>query len=322
VTGGTPEVSVVIPTRGRWPLLARTLAGALAQEEVEHEVIVVDDGSTDETRARLEEFDDPRVKVVRHRQRRQLAAARNSGVEAARGDWVAFLDDDDLWSPLKLRAQLSAAADRNAVFAYSSGLIVDPDLTVLQTSPAPDPDRILELLLRGNWIPVGASNVIARTDLVRRLGGFDEGLVHFADWDMWLRLAASGRAAAVQEPLVAYLLHGENMVLTDSRDVVREFDRLTAKHELLAGGYGVTPDRVVPDRMGVRRWLGWGHARAGRRFRAAGWYLLSALHRSPYGRRPSLRDAGFALLGRVPVGGQRPVDQALVDAADWLPPPA
>jgi glycosyltransferase involved in cell wall biosynthesis len=317
-----PEVSVVIPTRGRWRLLAGTLAGALGQKEVAHEVIVVDDGSTDETSERLGELEDPRLRVVRHEQRRQLAAARNSGVDAARGEWIAFLDDDDLWSPLKLRAQLTAAADRRAVLVYGAGLVVDADRRVLQTSPAPDPDRILELLLRGNWIPVGASNVIARADLVRSLGGFDESLRHFADWDMWIRLAASGPAAAVSKPLVAYVLHGENMVLTDSRQVAREFERLVAKHELLAGGYGVTPDRVVPDRMGVFRWLGWGHARAGRRFRAASWYLRGALRSSPYGRRHSIRDAGSALLGGVPVGHQRSLDQALVDAADWLSPSA
>jgi glycosyltransferase involved in cell wall biosynthesis len=314
----TPEVSVVIPTRSRWRLLAATLEGALRQADVEHEVVVVDDGSTDETFRRLKELDEPRLRVVHHETSRHLPAARNSGIAAARGEWIAFLDDDDLWSPRKLRSLLDAAQARDAVFAYSAGVVIDPHGTVLQTWPAPDAEDLLQLLLRGNWIPAGGSNPIASADVVRRLGGFDEGLRHFAEWDMWIRLSAGGRAAACPEPLVAYVLHSENMVLVDSRAVVRELGRFVAKHRRRAATYGVTPDRVVPDRMGARRWLGWAHARAGRRLRAAGWYASAALAPSPYGRRQSLADAGRALLGAVPMDRRPVIDEEAIRAAGWL----
>jgi glycosyltransferase involved in cell wall biosynthesis len=319
MAASAPEVSVVIPTRDRWDLLSRTLAGALNQPGVEHEVVVVDDGSVDETPQRLAELRDPRLRVVRHSHPKQLAAARNAGISAARGKWLAFLDDDDLWSPRKLRAQLDAAIAGGAVFAFSAGLTVDESRSVLRTQAVPDPENLLHVLTGANAIPVGASNVLALTEVVRRLGGFDEDLKHFADWDLWIRLAAAGPAAACREPHVAYVLHAKNMVLAAQRGLVAEFRRLVAKHELAASDYGVAPDRIVPDRSGIFRWLGWANARCGRRVRAARWYLRSALGRTRYGRRRSLGDAVLAVRGETPeISPHRPPDAEILRGAGWL----
>jgi glycosyltransferase involved in cell wall biosynthesis len=93
--GGGVAVSVVIPTRDRWPLLADTLASALAQEGVGLEVVIVDDGSAS-TMPVGTTFDDPRVRTVRNEVSLGVARARNRGIEAARGEWVALLDDDDV----------------------------------------------------------------------------------------------------------------------------------------------------------------------------------------------------------------------------------
>ena len=110
-----PVVSVVIPTADRWPLLSTcALRSALGQHDVEHEVIVVDDGSSDETPRRLEELGDPRLRILRHATRQGVSQARNTAIEAARGEWIAFLDDDDLWSPRKLRVQLDLGAATGA----------------------------------------------------------------------------------------------------------------------------------------------------------------------------------------------------------------
>ena len=313
-----PEVTVVIPTQGRWALLRRTLGGALRQRGVELEVVIVDDGSSDETAERLAELGDSRVRPLRHEVSRHVAAARNAGIAAASGEWIAFLDDDDLWAPDKLRAQLAATAAQQADFAWCSGLVVDASCSVLETWPARGPDEILRLLLRGNWMPAGASNVVARTDLVRELGAFDEELRHFADWDLWIRLAAAGRGAACPEALVAYVRHQRNMILTDPRGVVRELYALAAKHRAAAGLYGVPADRVLPDEAGVFRWLGASQARSGRRARAAAYYLRAALGRSPYGRRRTLRDAARALLGELPTDRPASIDKRLLASAGWL----
>jgi glycosyltransferase involved in cell wall biosynthesis len=313
-----PTVTVVIPTQGRWRLLRRTLAGALSQRGVELEVVVVDDASSDETAEGLVELGDRRIRPIRHHVSRHVAAARNAGIAAASGEWIAFLDDDDLWAPNKLCGQLAAAAGQKADFAWCAGLVVDTQCSILETWPARNPDEILGLLLRGNWMPAGASNVVARAEVIRDLGGFDEELRHFADWDLWIRLAAAGRGAACPDALVAYVRHPQNMILTDTRGVVRELRALAAKHRVAADRYGVRPDRVLPDEAGVFRWLGATQARSGRRARAAAYYLRAALARSPYGRRRTLRDAAHALLGEVPTDRPASIDDRLISGAAWL----
>src|SRR4029453_7953121 len=100
------DVSVVVPTRNRSALLARTLQSVLRQQDVEFEVIVVDEASTDETPAVLSALGNQRVRVIRHDSPRGLSAARNNGAAGASGEWLAFIDDDDLWAPDRLARQL------------------------------------------------------------------------------------------------------------------------------------------------------------------------------------------------------------------------
>ena len=110
------EVTVVIPTRDRGHLLPRSLRSALAQRDVTLEVVVVDDGSVppaahNKVVARVCATD-ARVRVLRHMTPKGVSAARNSGIEAATGRWIAFLDDDDIWAPQKLASQLAALNGR------------------------------------------------------------------------------------------------------------------------------------------------------------------------------------------------------------------
>ena len=222
LTSLLPDVSVVIPTRSRWSLLSTAaLPSALEQQDIDHEVIVVDDGSSDETADRLGEVADPRLRVLRNEAPGGVAAARNRGVFEARGRWISFLDDDDLWSPRKLRAQLDAAESANAVFVYAAGGGLDSARRFLYAVAPPEPATITRQLLRWNVIWCGCSNVMAKTDVTRELGGFDERLFQLADWDIWIRLALAGRAAAVQEILVGYVMHAKNMLLTEQRDIFR-----------------------------------------------------------------------------------------------------
>jgi len=291
------DVSVVIPTRSRWHLLSTAaLPAALAQVDVDHEVIVVDDGSDDGTSERLEALGESRVRVVRHEESRGVAAARNAGIAAARGRWVSFLDDDDVWSPGKLRAQLDAAETSAAVFAYAAGAGLDASRRYLFAVPAPDPGTVASRLLRWNVIWCGCSNVVARTDVVRELGGFDGSLFQLADWDLWIRLALAGRAAAAHDVLVGYVMHDESMLLTDRRDVFPELEHLAAKHREAADAYGVSLDEAL-----FSRWVARGHRRAGRRSAAARTYLRGAVkHRD---------------LGAVPRALSALVPERVVDAA-------
>ena len=99
---GTPEVSVVVPTHNRSGLLAQTLHSVLWQRGVDLEVLVVDDGSADDTAEMVAGLADPRIRLLRHDHPQGVSAARNRGVAAASGRWLAFCDDDDLWAPDKL----------------------------------------------------------------------------------------------------------------------------------------------------------------------------------------------------------------------------
>jgi glycosyltransferase involved in cell wall biosynthesis len=284
-----PAISVVIPTRDRWSLLSsRALPSALEQEDVDVEVVVVDDGSTDGTRERLAGLDDRRLRVVRRDSSGGMAAARNTGLDEARGYWVAFLDDDDAWSPCKLRTQLEALEAAGADFAYAGAIAVDRAGNVLDLLYLPPADELAEKLAQACVIPAGASNVLARTSLVRSVGGFDESLVHVADWDLWIALAAHGRPAACEDVLVAYLLHEGNIHVVD--DPSRELDLLVRKH-----ASADPPRRITPDTLGYARWVAGQRSRAGRHVDAAWTYARSAVvHRSP----GNLARAGDALLAK------------------------
>ena len=250
--GGHPRVSVVIPTRNRAGMIAAAAGEALGQVGVDGEAIVGDDASTDATADALAAIADPRLRIVRRSERGRLAAARNSGIEAARGEWVAFLDDDDLWSPDKLRLQLAAAEVAGAGLAYAGAVTVGAGLEPLHRWRLPAPDRLLDELLALNVMPAGASNVVARTALVRELGGFDAELSHTTDWDMWIRLAAASTAAAVADPLVAYRLHdGQESRRGD--EMLAELAIIDANHRALRAERGVELDRAGFESYAARR---------------------------------------------------------------------
>jgi glycosyltransferase involved in cell wall biosynthesis len=294
-----PQVTVVIPTRDRWTFLQTTLTSVLRQEEVDFEVVVVDDGSSSDAPASLRRLADRRVRIVRHPMTRGVAAARNTGIGSARGAWLGFLDDDDLWAPTKLQRQLDLASRAGASFVVAGAVRFDERLRSLEVFRPPGADRLPREILQRNAIPAGSSNVLATTESVVGAGGFDEQLAQIADWDLWIRLIHGGKAAVAVECLVAYRIHANNMAVTHPPSaVLQELDRLTAKHRSLAGRYGVSPDRVRST-----RWVAGSLGREGRRLAAAKLYLSGALR---YGDAGNLVRAAAALLGEnLKQGGGR-----------------
>lgn len=272
------RISVVIPTRNRRALLARTLASVFAQEGVEPAVIVVDEGSTDGTAAYLGSLGD-RVSVIRHDVPLGVAAARNAGVERVEDEWVAFVDDDDVWAPGKLVAQTRAlSAQQEADWCCAGAVVLDRELRIVGVEEVPEAEGLVERLLRYNAIPGGGSGVVARTEVLRALEGFDPALRVVADWDLWIRLALRSQPVLVDRPLVGYLRHSNSM----SRDLAairRELEHVAAKHAAARAQRGID--------FAWERWLVWAaamHRRAGRRRDPAAIYARLALQR----RRPSL----------------------------------
>jgi glycosyltransferase involved in cell wall biosynthesis len=255
----TPLVSVLIPTRNRCRRLFTTLRSALAQRKVNLEIMVVDDGSQDDTEKMVAGLGDPRIRLVRNESPRGESGARNRGLEETRGAWVAFLDDDDLWAPDKLDRQLQALRDTRREWAYSGDVVVDGEFRILSGRPPPSPEEVIETLGRYNSVPAGASNVIVSARLLSQVGRFDTALKRTADWDMWLRLARDGPPAWVRSPLVANCIHGANMY-KDMSILFHELDVLARRH------------RISVDVARHYRWAAWDALVDGRRWKALRYY--------------------------------------------------
>lgn len=262
-----PSVSVVIPTGARWGFAVEAVRTALRQEDVDVEVIVVANGPGSDAPPAAPELDDPRVHVLRFPEWRGLARARNVGLAAAHGTWVAFLDDDDRWAPDKLHRQVAAAVAAGTRYAYTGVAVVDASMALLWTDEAPDPEAFRTGAASQTRIPAMASNVLVATDLAREIGGFDETLRHFADWDVEIALAASGRGARVDAPLLAYVQHGANMHVADLGGIEHEQALLEAKHAAAGRRIGS---------VHIHRWLAGGYREAGRPAAAARTYLRAA----------------------------------------------
>ncbi len=229
-----PEFTVVVPAWNAALYLATAVESALAQREVELEVVVVDDGSTDETGSILAGFGPP-VRMVRQ-ENQGVAAARNRGIAEARGKFVAFLDADDLWEPGKLGRQSRALRDAPGARASASAfMVVDDRGGVLATRGGPTAVPLLDaLLLEGNVIGTPSSVVVERA-LLETTGGFDPALSQCADWELWIRLALSSGFAVVAEPLVRYRQHAGNMsrsVPLLAKDSRRVLDKAFARTDL------------------------------------------------------------------------------------------
>jgi glycosyltransferase involved in cell wall biosynthesis len=283
----TPDVTLVVPTKDRPDDLRRAVHCGLAQEGVTVEVVVVDDGSAVPAADALAGVPVPpgqRLEVVRHDEPWGVARARNHGVAVASAPWVGFCDDDDMWAPAKARLQLAAAGD-HAGWGCSGAIKVDAGLVPLQDQPAPEPTTAGEVLLAANVVPGGASAVLARTDLVRALGGFDADLSTLADWDLWARLGAAAPLAVVDRPLVGYMVHEQSMS-TDTGLLDEDLQRFLAKHAAARAAHG-----VAFDAGNWARYVAEMHLRAGRRFRAAHGYATAVRH----GRTAAWRLAAASL---------------------------
>ena len=205
-------VTVVMPTHNRARLMQDTLRSVLVQVGVDVRVVVVDDGSSDTTAAVLAGLEGRRIRWCRHDQPQGVSNARNTGLAMVDTPWVAFVDDDDLWSPAKIAAQLSSLqADSDARWSCTGAVVIGSSLSILRHERAPRSADLGAHVLKNNCIPGGGSGVLAATDLVRQVGGFDPLYSNLADWDMWIRLALASPATAVARPLVGYRVQASGM---------------------------------------------------------------------------------------------------------------
>lgn len=206
-----PLVSVIIPTWNRAHLIAQTLESVYAQTWDNLEVIVVDDGSTDSTREAVEPFIEKGL-VYLKQVNAGAPSARNAGLSAATGTYVAFLDSDDRWRKTKLERQMEKmlSSSGDTALVYCGIEKVDADGNTLGYKVPKKSGRVFLELLEDNFIGSTSAPLI-RASALDDTGGFDATLRSRQDLDLWLRLARSYRVAFVPEALVQYLVHADRI---------------------------------------------------------------------------------------------------------------
>lgn len=310
------RVSVVIPTYNSGPLVVEAVESVLAQTVPPHEVVVVDDGSTDDTPDRLARFG-ARIRYVRQANAR-VAAARNTGLRVSSGDAVAFLDADDAWHPEKLARQTAALA-------------ADPGLGLLATDvfPWPGPHAALPPgraavsrfdtagMLPVN--PITTSSVLVRRAVLDRVGEFDRELFGPEDYDLWLRCSRAAGVGVLRQPLTGY----RDVPASVGKQAESMYNGLTRIHEKLgeAGAWAGRPWFRRKCRAHAAYTTAYLYFAGGRPGRAVGLMLRSlgsypAPLRPPDVRRPWARTrlllraaaaaAGLARTGRRATGSVPP----------------
>lgn len=224
-------VSVIIPTHNRAALVGRAVRSALHQSHRDLEVIVVDDGSTDDTPSVIAGFADTRVRYIVHTMNKGGGAARNSGIEAADGEYIAFLDSDDEWLPDKLERQIAAFQQSDAAVAaiYTGFAVIDAAGRVTAVRIPRHRGVILSELWCANIVRT-VSTVVVRRAALRRVGGFDPTLPACQDWDLWLRLAHVYRFDFLPEVLVRYHASSFGRITHNAQAVVDGHVRIAEKY--------------------------------------------------------------------------------------------
>lgn len=205
-----PKVSVVIPAYNAMLYLPETLESVRRQTFTDLEVLIIDDGSSDHIVQWFSQVTDPRVKLI-SQENQGVSAARNTGIAHAQGEYVAFLDADDLWEPTKLEKQVLCLEDKPAVgLVYTWAVLVDeqgnPTGRVIASHVEGD---VWKQMLEDDMIRNGSS-VMVRRCCFETVGIFDQSLAFAEDRDLWIRIASRYPFAVVKEPLLRYREHSNS----------------------------------------------------------------------------------------------------------------
>jgi glycosyltransferase involved in cell wall biosynthesis len=236
---GAPVVSVIVPTHNRPDMLRGAIASILAQSYTNFEIIVVNDAGKDVAYV-IDEINDARIKYFRHEKNKGLAAARNTGIKNASGKYIAYLDDDDLFSPDHLETLIRHfEANTRSKIAYTDAyrahqvLIGDTYKTVMKDVPYSfdfDYDRILY----GNFIPVLC--FMHEKECIDAVGNFDEALTSHEDWDLWIRMSRRYELSHIRKLTAEFTWRSDASSMTSSQlvDYLRTTEIIYAKYRSLA----------------------------------------------------------------------------------------
>ena len=226
----SPAVSVIIPTYNRSDLVGRSVRSVLDQSYQDFEVIIVDDGSNDNTEEVIEKFQkqDARIKYIRHATNKGSAAARNTGIKTATGNYIAFQDSDDTWEPVKLEKQIqvfqNAPAEVGVV--YTDMWRVNSGKRKYIPSPVIRPeDGLVYRHALKRVMGIGIGTAMIKRECFNQAGMFDERLHRFIDLELFIRLSKYYCFQHIKEPLINYYdagkrISGNDKALIDANELI------------------------------------------------------------------------------------------------------
>ncbi len=214
-----PLISVILPTYNRASTIKRAIRSVLNQTYANLELIVVDDASVDDTETIVSEIKDERVRYLRHESNKGGGATRNTGIKAAKGDYIAFQDSDDEWLPQKLDKQMKVfeLSDSSLGVVYTScikhnGNTMEyfPDANIINAGSS---GFIHEKFLRYNLVTT--QTALVRSECFKKTGGFDERLPRLQDWELWIRISKHYIFELINEPLVNVYYTSNSITFND-----------------------------------------------------------------------------------------------------------
>lgn len=226
-----PKVSIILPTYNRERFVGEAIESVLAQNFTDFELIVVDDGSTDQTASRVTQIGDPRLIYV-FQKNKGRSNARNRALSIARGDYIAFLDSDDAYLPGKLALQIAYMDDHPSVgMIYTSARCIDEDGNEVDARYiASVSGRIYTQIAFFKPVTITLPTVMVRTDLFAHVGGFDERMHRFEDTDMWRRLSKVTDIHALPTETCRLRTHRENHLKSqDPNEIASAIEYYAAK---------------------------------------------------------------------------------------------
>jgi len=198
------KVSVIIPTYNRANLLHRAIKSVLNQTWQDLEIIVVDDGSTDNTEEDVKRFGDQRIRYIRHKKNKGSAVARNYGIKIARGEYIAFQDSDDEWLPEKIEKQMeifkTAPSKIGVVYTGLWRIENNKKIYIPSSEISKKEGDIHNALFIKNFVTLPSA--VVKKECFKTVGLFDENLPRLQDWDLWIRISKHYQFKFIDEPLV------------------------------------------------------------------------------------------------------------------------
>jgi glycosyltransferase involved in cell wall biosynthesis len=225
----SPTVSVIIPTYNRYKFLGEAIQSVLDQTFASYEIIVVDDGSSDDSRSLVKRFAEQSDRIHYHYQDNQgVSVARNFGISKAKGKYIAFLDSDDLFLSTKLEKQAKYLQENPAVgMVYSSFITIDEHSNYTATHTANASGYIYRELLYN--CKIATPTVMLKRYVLDKIGGFDTSMILAEDIDLWIRVAEHFEIQAITEPLIKVREFPGN-TFRDHKQILYSFTRIADKH--------------------------------------------------------------------------------------------